>query len=92
MLSILKFEVPDNIYLMHAATPHNTEYRIQTALGTSTNHHEHSESDPIHGNSQGAWSLGTNWVYISIPIMSTSNKHEEGCTLVSPDKKIKRKK
>ena len=54
MLSILKFEVPDNIYLMHAATPHNTEYRIQTTLGTSTNHHEHSESDPIHGNSQGA--------------------------------------
>ena len=29
--------------------------------------------------------------YINIPIMSTSDKHEEGCTLVSLDKKIKRK-
>ena len=74
---------------MYSATLRNTEYRVQTALGTSTNHYKHSESDPVHGNGQGVGSSGSNWVYISVPIMSTLDKHEEGCTIVSPDKKIK---
>ena len=74
---------------MHSATLRNTEYRVQTALDTSTHHYTHSESDPIHGNGQYAGSSGTNQVYISVPIMSTLYKHEERCTIVSPDKKIK---
>ena len=74
---------------MYSATLRNTEYRVQTALGTSTNHYKHSDSYSIHGNGQGAKFLGTNWVYISVPIMSTLDKHEEDCTIVSPDKKIK---
>ena len=89
MLSSRKFEVPDQICKIHSATLSNTEYRAQTALGTSTNHYKHSESYPIHGNGQSAGSSGTNWVCISVPIMSTLDKHEEGCTMVSPDKKIK---
>ena len=89
ILNCLKFEVPDNIYEMHSTTLRNTEYRVQTALGTSTNYDKHSESDPVHDNGQGVGSSGSNWVYISVPIMRTLDKHEEGCTNVSPDKKIK---
>ena len=80
----------ENIYyIVFSAALRNTEYRAQTSLDTSTNHYKHSESDSIYGNGQGAGSLGTNWVYISVLIMSTLYKHEEGCTIVSPDKKIK---
>ena len=89
MLISQKFDVPDKICQIHSATLRNTEYRVQRVLGTSTNHYKHSELDPMHGNDQGAGSSGTNWVYISVPIKSTLNKHEEGCTIVSPDKKIK---
>ena len=89
MLISQKFDVPDKICQIHSATFRNTEYRVQRALGTSTNHYKHSELDPIHGNDQGAGSSGTNWVYISVPIMIALNKHEESCTIVSPDKKIK---
>jgi len=60
MLSSRKFEVPYKIYQMHSATLRNTEYRVQTALDTSTHHYTHSESDPIHGNGQYAGSSGTN--------------------------------
>ena len=43
----------------------------------------------MYGIGQGAESSGTNWVYIIVVIMSTLDKHEKGCTIVSPDKKIK---
>ena len=35
MLTSRKFEVPDNIYQIHSVTLCNTEYRVQTSLGTS---------------------------------------------------------
>ena len=89
MLSSRKFEVLDKICQMYSATIRNTEYRVQTSLSTSTHHYKHSESDSIHGNGQGAEFSGTNWVYIRLPIMSTLDKHEEGCKIVSPDKKSK---
>ena len=80
----------ENIYyIVFSAALRNTEYRAQTSLDTSTNHYKHSESDSIYGIGQGAGSSGTNWVYVSVLIMSTLDKHEEGCTIVSPDKKIK---
>ena len=89
MFSRRKIEVPDKISQMHSATLRNTEYRVQKTLGISTHHYKNSESDPINGNGQGAGSSGTNWVYISVPIMSILHTHEEECTIVSPDKKIK---
>ena len=89
MLNSQKFEFPDKICQIHSATFHNTEYRVQTILGTFSNHYKPSESEPIHGNGQSAGSSGTNWVYISVPITSTLDKHGEGCIIVSPDKKIK---
>ena len=92
MLSSRKFEVSDMIYQMHSTTLRNTEYRVWTALGTSTNHYKYSELDPIHGSGQDAGSLGRTWFYTSAPIMSTLDKHEEGCKIFSPDKKIKWKK
>jgi len=36
MLNIRKFEVPDKLCQIHSATLRNTEYRVQTVLGTST--------------------------------------------------------
>ena len=91
MLTSRKFEVPDKICQIHSDTLH-TEYRVKTALGTSNQYYKHSNSVPIHGNGQGAGSSGTVLVYISVPIMSTLDNHEEGCTIISPDKKIQWKK
>ena len=88
MLNSRKFEVPDKICKVYSATLQNTEYRVQTALDISKQSYSHSELYAIHGNGQGAGSSGTVWVYISVSIMSTLDKHEEGCTIISPDKKI----
>ena len=88
MLTSRKFEVSDKIFQIHSTTLRNTEYRVQTVLGTSNQYYKHSDSVPIHGNGQGAGSSGTVWVYISIPIMRTLDEYEEGCTIISPDKKI----
>ena len=92
MLNSRKFEVPDKICKLYSATLRNTEYRVQTALGISSKSYSHSEIAPIHGNGQGVGSSGTVWMYISVPIMNTLDKHEEGCTIISPDKKIQWKK
>ena len=71
MLSSFKFEVPDNICKLHSTILHNTKYRVQTALGTSNQHYKYSTSSSIHGNGQGIGLSCTNWVYITVPIMST---------------------
>ena len=92
MLTSRKFEIPDKICQIYSATLRNTEYRVQTALGTSNQYYKHSDSVPIHGNGQGAGQSEAVWVYISVPIMSTLDKHEEGCTIISPEKKIQQKK
>ena len=89
MLNSRKFEGPDKISQMYSTTLHNIEYRVQTVLDTSTNHYKHSELYHIHGNGQGTGSSGTNWVYISIPIISSLDKHKEGCIIVSSDKNFK---
>ena len=88
MLSSRKFKVLDKIYNIHSTTLHNTEYRVQTALGSSQNHYKNSLSSSLHGNDQDSGSSGTNWVYISVPIMSTLEKQNKGYTIISPDKKI----
>lgn len=88
MLSSHEFWIPDKIYKMHSATLCNTEYWVQTFLGTSNQYCDHSNSDPIHGNRQCAGSLGTYWVYISVLIISTLDKNEKGCTIISSDKKL----
>ena len=92
MLTSRKFEVTDKICQIHSATLRSTEYRVQTALGTSNQYYKHSDSAPIHGNGQGAGSSRTVWVYISVPVMSTLDKYKEDCIIISPDKKIQWKK
>ena len=67
ILSSRKFEIPGKIYQIHSATLRNTEYRVQTALGTSTNHYKHSESEPIYGNGQGVGSSEkTGFILVSL--------------------------
>ena len=89
ILNSRKFVVPDKICQIYSSTFRSTEYRIQTVLGTSTQHCKHTTSDPIHGNDQGEGSSGTNWVYVRVPIMGNLDRNEEGCTIISPDKNIK---
>ena len=89
MLNSRKFEVLDKVYHMNSTTLYNTEYWVQIILGTSTQYYKHFNSDPIHGNGQGSESTKKNWVHIIVPIMSTLDKNEEGCIIISSDKKIK---
>ena len=71
ILSSRKFEVLDKICMIHSITLRNTEYSVRIMLWTSNQYYKYSTSFLIHGNGQDAGSSGTNWVYISVSIMST---------------------
>ena len=56
-------------------------YKVQTALGISEEHYQHSETEPIYGSGQGAGHSTTNWLFHSTPMMKTIEKHCKGCTI-----------
>ena len=92
MLHSPQFDFPGNICKIHSTTLRKTEYRVQTTLGTSQSHYKHSSTSPIHGTDQGSESSGTHWVYIGVPMTSSLEKQNKGCTILSPDNSIKWKK
>ena len=92
MLHSRKFEVIDKICNMHSINLKNTEFRVQTALGTSRRYYKHSIPSLIHDTSQSSGSSETHLVFISVPMTNTLEKKNNGCTIIGPDKKYKVKK
>ena len=92
MLHSRKFEVIDKICKMHSINLKNTEFRVQTALGTSRRYYKHSIPSLIHDTSQSSGSSETHLVFISVPMTNTLEKQNNGCTIIGPDKKYKVKK
>ena len=61
-------------------------YKVQTALGISEEHYQHSETEPIYGSGQGAGHSTTNWIFHSTPMMKTIEKNCKGCTISTSNK------
>ena len=80
------YEVPDNVCKLQAKTLQTMKYKVQTALGISAEHYQHSENEPIYGSGQGAGHSTTNWLFHSTPMMKTIEKHCKGCTISTPNK------
>ena len=83
------FEVLDKICKTHSTTLRNAEYRVQTVLDSSQRYFKHSITSSIHGSCQDLGSSSIHWVFIDVPMMSTLEKQNNGCTIISPDKNIK---
>ena len=92
MLHSRKFEIIDKICKMHSVNLKNTEFRVQTALGTSRRYYKHSIPSLIHDTSQSSGSSETHLVFISVPMTNSLEKQNNGCTIIGPDKKYKVKK
>ena len=89
MLNSRKFGVPDQVCTLHAKTLNNTKYYIKTALGASTKSYTSTEDSKIYGQGQGVRSSRTSWTFISVPMMTTLEKSNIGCKIVSPNKKLR---
>ena len=88
MINSRKFGVPDQVCTLHARTLNNTKSYIQTALGTSTKYYTSTEEGKIYDQGQGVVSSGTSWKFISVPMMTTLEKINIGCNIISPKKNI----
>ena len=89
MLNSRKFGVPDQVCTLHARTLNNTKYYIKTALGTYTKSYQSIEESKIYDQGQGDGSSGTSWTFISVPMMTTLEKNNLRCKIISPNKKIR---
>ena len=87
ILNSRKFGVPDQVCTLLARTLKNTKSYIETVLGTSTKYYTSTEEGKIYGQGQGAGPSGTSWKFISVPMMTTLEKINIGCNIISPKKK-----
>ena len=54
--------------------------------GVSNTSYKHSTESPVYGSGQGSGNAGTEWNYISIPLMTKLEQWSQGCTITGPDK------
>ena len=65
------YKVPGNIFNLQAKTLQTIKYKVQTALGISKEHYQHSDTYSIFGSGQGARHSTTNWLFHSTPMTKT---------------------
>ena len=70
---------------MHSTTLLNIKYRVQTALGLAEYHYQSTSHEPAHGSGQGAGSSYTEWIFISVPMMTTLEPLDKSCLIMSPN-------
>ena len=83
-LSNRKFNVPDKICSMIAKTKNTIKYHITTIHGQSEEYYKHNTKHPVHGSGQGSGNAGSEWNFISIPILKTMEQEADGCIIIGP--------
>ena len=63
------------------------KYYILTKAGISDNYYHHTDDSPIYGSGQGSGNAGTEWNYVSIPLMATLEGIFPGCEIIIPENK-----
>ena len=83
-----RFEIPDQACKIHSTTLCNIKFRVQTALVITSCHYQSTPQTPAHDSGQGTGSLCTEWVFISVSMMSTLKQLNKGCVIMNPNKTI----
>ena len=83
-LSNRKFNIPKKICSMTAQIKKTIKYHVTTIHGQSTESYHHHKDSPVHGSGQGSGNAGTEWNFISIPLLKTMEETAEGCIIKGP--------
>ena len=79
--------MPVNACKIQATALKEMKYKAITSLDIYEDHYFTSTLLPIHGSGQVSGASGTNWLFISAPMMKVISKICEGLEIISPDKK-----
>ena len=79
-----RMAVPKQVCHLTEQTRKHTKYHITTAHGTSQNSYQSSPNMIIYGSAQGSGNAGTEWNFLSIPILNIMGKKNEGCIITRP--------
>ena len=70
---------PKQFYKMRINALDFSIHHVQTSLGVSNQLYSNNNS-PVHGSGQGTCSVGTDWEFISIPMIKVSEETTTGFT------------
>ena len=76
MLNSRMFGVPDQVCTLYAKTLNNTNYYINTSLGTSTTSYSYTNESKLYGQGQVTGSSGNSYTFIRVPLMTTLKKQQ----------------
>ena len=65
-----KYKVPKQVCDFVTRTKTETRYYSLTTQGPSKQYYKHSNTSPVCGSGQGSGNAGTEWNFVSIPILS----------------------
>ena len=82
-----KAGIPKKICSLVNKIRQNTKYYTSTKDGISKEPYYHHPTSPVYGSGQGSGNAGSEWNFISVPLMQTLEKLSDGCEITDPTKK-----
>ena len=78
ILNSRKFGIPNNICRLYSITYDKMVFKLIINNGISKGDNRSSKTQKLHGAGQGAGNGGTQWTFISIPMIDTIDKVAQG--------------
>ena len=82
-----KFLIPDNVTKIYCEAHEKMAFKIQLHNSISKTSYTSTEELPFHGAGQGAENAGTEWTFISVPMIKVVEELTEGCIINLPQGK-----
>ena len=79
--------IPKQICSLVNTIRKNTRYYTSTKDGISKEPYYHHTTSPVYGSGQGSGNAGSEWNFISVPLMQTLEQLSDGCEITDPTKK-----
>ena len=84
ILNSRKFGIPNNICRLYSITNDKMVFKLIINNGISKGDNRSSKTQKLHGAGQGAGNGGTQWTFISIPMIDTIDKVAQGWVIQLP--------